>query len=75
MTKKWIQAVFKGHPKGSLHHALHIPISKKIPEGTLIYIINHVGTHAVIYGHPVTITPLLRKRAHFLLNIDRMHRR
>jgi hypothetical protein len=74
MTKKWIQKAFKGHHKGALHRQLGIPLHEKIP----MYILEHIiksplGHTDTINGHPVAVTPLLKKRANFLLNIDRTH--
>ena len=72
MAKKWIQKAFTGHTKGTLHHALHIPIHEKIPENILVHISNSpIGHHDTIHGHPITITHLLKKRAQMLLNIEK----
>ena len=61
---KWIQ---KAAPKkGALHKQLGISASKPIPSKTLKDV---VGTETGKHSHGVTVTPLLKKRSQFALNI------
>ena len=65
-TNKWIQNV-KTKP-GALHRQLGISPSKTIPKKTLQAVVKaEMGTK----NHGVTITPLLKKRANFALNVRR----
>lgn len=74
MTKHnyFIQETFKHAKKGALHEQLGIPVHEKIPEEILRHIAKtKINTHITIFGHPVKVTYLLKKRAVFLLNVDR----
>lgn len=69
---KWMQEAFKHSHKGALHRQLGIPINNKIPKYILEHIVNSkVGHSDMIYGYRVTITALLKKRAQFLLNVEK----
>jgi hypothetical protein len=66
--EKWIQKTSSKHTKGALHKQLGIPQDKKIPKETLRHIVKtKVGKKA--HGH--TVTPLLKKRALFALNVQK----
>jgi len=55
--------------RGALHRQLHIPQDMPVPIGTLQRIVDHgVGSHITSNGVPVTVTPLLKKRAGFALS-------
>lgn len=70
MTKpeKWIQQAVDPHKKGTLHRQLGIPQSKTIPKKTLQAV---VKTEIGKSSHGVTVTPLLKKRNQFALNVQK----
>jgi hypothetical protein len=66
MVKKWIQAATP--TKGALHRQLGIPQTQTIPKKILHDIARtDVGKHS--HGH--TVTPLLKKRANFAINVQK----
>jgi hypothetical protein len=67
-TKKWIQAASSAHTKGALHRQLGYPVDQKIPKKVLHDI---VGTEIGKHSHGRTVTPLLKKRANFALNVQK----
>lgn len=68
----FIQKAFKGSKKGALHQQLGISPNHKIPMDLLKYILSCKDNCTVsVYGKPVKVTPLLKRRANFLLNVDR----
>jgi hypothetical protein len=74
VVHKWIQ---KAKPKkGALHRQLGYPTGTKIPKSELIIIKHaHVGDRVIVTGNSnksrVKVTPLLKKRANFALNVRR----
>jgi hypothetical protein len=71
-TSRWIQKARNKKKKGALHRELGIPQEKKIPRNTLQRIKRQkVGTHIRSGGKSRTVTPLMKKRANFALNVRR----
>lgn len=66
----WIQ---EAEPKkGALHRQLHIPEGEKIPVGILYRIRDaRPGTETPVHGRKVTVTPLMKRRANFAINVRR----
>jgi len=72
----WIQKARNPKKKGALHRELGIPHGKPIPVGTLRKIEKQkVGTHIRSGGKSRTVTPLMKKRANFALNVRKSKRR
>ena len=66
MANRWIQNA--APKKGALHKQLGYPESERIPVPVLQRIrLMPLGGH--IHGH--TVTPLMKKRANFALNVRR----
>jgi hypothetical protein len=66
----WIQAAEP--KKGALHRQLGVPEGEKIPVGILYRIRDaRPGTETPVHGKKVSVTPLLKKRANFAINIRR----
>lgn len=79
--KKFIQKVFKRRKVGVLHRQLGIPVDETIPMELLERIKSEpVGNDVEPHyyrrkaKYKVKVTHLLKKRANFLLNIDRLHK-
>ena len=66
MKEKWIQTA--SPTKGALHRQLGIPPTKTIPKKLLHDI---VGTDVGKHSHGHTVTPLLKKRANFAINVQK----
>lgn len=65
MNRKWIQNAQAS--KGALHRQLGIKPDTKIPKKLLHDIVStDIGKHS--HGH--TVTPLLKKRVQFALNVQ-----
>jgi hypothetical protein len=65
-TEKWIQKATANMQHGAHHKQLGIPASKTIPTKTLENVVN---TGAGEKANKITVTPLLKKRVNFALNI------
>lgn len=66
--EKWIQKASQAHTKGALHRQLGIPVGEKIPKKILRDIVEtKVGKKS--HGHMVT--PLLKKRSSFAINVQK----
>ena len=65
-NESWIHEATEHMQKGALHKQLGIPASKTIPKKTLQEV---VKTEAGKKVNKITVTPLLKKRSQFVLNI------
>jgi hypothetical protein len=64
----WIQDATTNKTKGALHRQLGIPQSKTIPKKLLRDIVETpIGNRS----HGKTVTPLLKKRSNFALNVQK----
>lgn len=67
----WIQSA--NPKKGALHKQLGIPADQKIPMPLLSKIAHAApGKKIKVGSKSVTVTPLLKHRAHFALNMKRL---
>lgn len=72
MVKKWIQEATSERKKGALHRQLGIPQDKTIPKKMLHRIKKaRLGTRI----HGVSVTPLLKKRVNFAINVQKRRKR
>jgi hypothetical protein len=75
--KKWIQEATTEKKKGALHRQLGIPVKNKIPYAVLHQISNtpvgeriYINTTGQTSNTPfVTVTPLMKRRVNFALNV------
>ena len=74
MAKEWIRKAADEHAKGALHRMLGISENENIPITALKRIMEVPNGHEFSVGDKIVkVTPLLKKRANFALNIHNIN--
>ena len=74
MAKKWIKKAASEHTKGALHKMLGISENENIPITALKRIMEVPNGHEFSVGDKIVkVTPLLKKRAQFVINVHNIN--